>query len=98
MSGTTIDPTSLMFAKDLTPCLREQVYDKTNTTQEYLSYAGKRIVPLVGTIVKNTDGTPLWVSAIDNTDYTPSYMNFIVDSTTINGVSFYNTDNGRFSL
>ena len=98
MSGTVIDPTSLLFAKEIGVWLREQIYDPTNTTAAYLSYAGKRIVPLVGSIVKNTDGTPLWVSAIDNVTYTPTYMNFIVDSTTINGVSFYNTDNARFTV
>lgn len=95
---TVIDPTSLLFATSITVWLREEVYDPTNTDSSYLTYAGKRVVPLVGSIVKNTDGTPLWVKAIDDTTYTPSYQNFIVDSTTINGVSFYNTDNGRFSL
>ena len=95
---TTIPATSLEFAQSIAVWLKDQVYDPTNTDASYLSYAGKRIVPLVGSIVKQSDGTPLWVTAINSVNYTPSYQNFVVDSTTVNGISFYNTDNGRFSV
>ena len=78
------------------PFLRQQVYDPTWGDPSYATYTQKRVIPAVGSLIKNPDGTALWVRAI-NADYTPVYDDFKTTATT-DAVSFYTTDNARLSL
>ena len=79
------------------PFLRQQVYDPTWTDPSYAEYKQKRVVPAIGSIIRNPDNTALWVVGI-NDDYTPVYDNFQSTSQTDDAVSFLTTDNARLSL
>lgn len=79
------------------PIPREQIYDPTWGDPSYAAFAGKRIIPAIGSIAKDPDGTPHWVTAIDPKTYYPTYEDFKVDDDT-SGVSLYAMDNSRFSL
>ena len=76
--------------------LRQQVYDPTWGDPSYAQYTQKRVIPAVGSLVKNPDDTAVWVTAI-NADYTPVYEDFKTTTST-DAVSFYTTDNARLSL
>lgn len=52
---------------------RAAVYDPRWQSSEYSAYNGQRIVPPVNSLIKDSDGTPLWVIAVDEVTLYPTY-------------------------
>lgn len=77
--------------------LRQQVYDPTWGDPTYATFTGKRVIPAIGSIIKNPDDTAVWVVGI-RADYTPIYDDFKTTGATDQDVSFYTTDTDRLAL
>ena len=93
-----LPPTALL--KPVMPGIynRAQIYDVTYTDASYAAYAGQRIVPAIGSLVRDIDETPLWVIAIDDVTYVPSYTTVPLSSENDNVVSLLNYGNTVFRL
>jgi hypothetical protein len=59
---------------------RNMIYDPTWDDPSYNDYVGKRIVPAVGSLVRDPDETGLWVTGIDPVTFIPSYTAIAITS------------------
>ena len=77
--SNTVNPVALL--KPLMPSiyLRAQIYDPTWTNPNAAVYSEAQIVPAVGSLVRDTDGTPLWVDATDPVTFVPTYSTATVN-------------------
>ena len=93
MTNSTLSPTALL--RPLMPGIynRNEVYDPTWTDPSYAAYQGNRVVPYPTSIVKDTDGTPLWVLATDPVTFVPSYSAIPLSTENENVVSLLNYGN-----
>lgn len=78
--------------------LRESIYDPTWDNPAYNTYQGQRIVPAVGSLVKDPDGTALWVVAVDPTTLYPSYDAVTIGEQNDNVLSMINWGNSDLRL
>ena len=91
--NSVLAPTALL--RPLMPSIynRNQIYDFTWDDPSYNDNQGSYIVPAVGSIVRDTDETPLWVIAIDPVTYLPSYTAIPLSTENDNVVSLLNYGN-----
>lgn len=78
--------------------LRQMIYDPTWNDPSYNAYLGQKIVPAVGSIVQDSDDTPLWVEAVDPVTFVPSYTAVPLSTENENVVSLLNYGNTTFRL
>lgn len=95
--AVTIDDISLLKYSMPQPFLRQQVYDPTWGDPSYAKFTGKRVIPAVGSLIKNPDDTAVWVVGL-NDDFTPIYDDFKTTGATDEDVSFYTVDTERLAL
>lgn len=76
---------------------RAMIYDPTWDDPSYNAYLGQKIVPAIGSLVKDTDGTPLWVIGITE-EFIPVYTNVLLGSQNDNVVSLLNYGNSLLRL
>lgn len=88
-----LPPTALLRPQMPGVYSRVMIYDPTYTNPDYTSYLGQRIVPAVGSIVRDSDETPLWVTGIDDVTYVPSYEAIPLSTENDNVVSLLNYGN-----
>lgn len=72
---------------------REMIYDPTWADPAYAAYTGQKIVPAVGSVVKDSDDTPLWVVSVDPVTFIPSYLAIPLSTVNDNAVSLLNFGN-----
>ena len=92
-----IPPTLLLRPTMPNVYLRNMIYDPTWNDPSYNSYIGQKIVPALGSLVKDTDGTPLWVIGITDT-LVPVYTNVLLGDQNDNVVSLLNYGNSLLRL
>jgi hypothetical protein len=73
------------------------LYDPTWSDPSYGDYEEK-IVPQVGSIVQDSDETPLWVIAVDPNTFIPTYMPVPINSQNDNVISLLNYGNSTLRL
>lgn len=93
-----LQPTALLRVQMPAVYNRAQVYDPTWNDPSYGSTPGQKIVPAVGSLVRDVDGTGLWVTAIDPVTLYPSYLAMSSDNQNDNVVSLINFGNSQFRL
>ncbi len=88
-----LPPTALL--RPLMPGVysRQQVYDPTWDDPNYNASGGQLIVPAVGSIVRDTDESPLWVVGVDEVTFVPSYIAVPLSTDNDNVVSMLNYGN-----
>jgi hypothetical protein len=77
---------------------RNMIYDPTWNDPSYALYKQSKIVPAEGSLVRDTDQTPLWVSAIDPVTFIPTYTTAAVSSDNFNVTSLLNMGNTTMRL
>jgi len=77
---------------------REMIYDPTWESSAYTAYEGQRIVPAIDSIVRDTDGTPLWVVGIDEVTLYPTYAAASLGTANENIVSLLDYGNSLLRL
>lgn len=93
-----LSPTALLRPQMPGVYNRNQVYDPTYNDPSYANYQGQRIVPAVGSLVRDSDQTPLWVVAIDPVSFIPAYQSVPLATDNDNVVSLLNYGNTVFRL
>lgn len=88
-----LPPTALL--RPLMPGVysRQQIYDPTWDDPNYNAGGGQLIVPAIGSIVRDTDESPLWVVGVDEVTYVPSYIAVPLSTDNDNVVSMLNYGN-----
>jgi len=77
---------------------RNMIYDPTWDDASYNEYTGQRIVPAVGSLVRDSDDTPLWVVSVNNVTFIPSYVAVPLSTVNDNAVSMLNFGNSTLRL
>lgn len=77
---------------------RNMIYDPTWGDPSYTEYSGQRIVPAIGSVVKDVDNTPLWVVSTDPVTYIPTYTAIPLSTVNDNVVSLLNYGNTTLRL
>jgi hypothetical protein len=74
MTNPILPPTALLRPKNAGLYDRSQIYDPTFTDDAYLADLRQKIVPYPGSLVRDVDETPLWVTGVDPVTMVPSYV------------------------
>jgi hypothetical protein len=94
-----LPPTALLRPQMPAVYTRPMIYDPTwGNTVAYNSYVGQRIVPAVGSLVRDTDETPLWVTSVNDVTLVPVYTAVPLSSENDNVVSLLDYGNTVFRL
>lgn len=97
-ANPVITSLSLLKAQDPDVYRREMIYDPTWNDPAYAAYGDQKIIPAVGSLVKDTDNTPLWVTAVDPVTFVPTYEAVPLSTENDNVVSLLNWGNSVFRL
>ena len=99
---STVNPilplTALLRATMPAVYAREMIYDPTWDDPAYNTYSGQRVIPAVGSIVKDTDITALWVIEVDPVTYVPTYTAVSLSTQNDDVVSLLNYGNSVLRL
>lgn len=99
---TTVNPilpiTALLRPQSPGVYPRAWIYDPTWSDPSYSAYLGQKIVPAVASIVQDSDGTPLWVKAVDPVTFIPTYIAVPLSTSNDNVVSLINFGSSMFRL
>jgi len=98
MTNPILNPTALLRPSLPGVYLRAWIYDPDFDDPSYSAYTGQKIVPAVGSIVQDTDETPLWVIAIDPVTLVPTYTAIPLSTENDNVVSMLNYGNSVLRL
>jgi hypothetical protein len=82
-----LPPTALLRPQMPSVYQRAMVYDPRWADPSYNAYVGQRIVPAPGSVVQDTDGTPLWVTSINDVTLYPTYQAITLSTDNDNVVS-----------
>lgn len=93
-----LPPTALLRPQKQGVYPRAAIYDPTWEDPSYANYQGQKIVPAVGSIVQDSDLTPLWVISIDQITYVPTYTAVPLSTQNDNVVSMLNWGNAVLRL
>lgn len=77
---------------------RNMIYDPTWGDPSYAEYTGMRIVPAVGSVVKDVDNGPLWVISVDPVTHISTYTAMPLSTANDNVVSLLNYGNSVLRL
>lgn len=98
-SNPVSPPTALLKAQMPAVYRRFQIYDPTWGDPSYdANPQSVKIVPAVGSLVQDSDETPLWVVAIDPVTFYPSYQEVPLSTENDNVVSMLNYGNSVLRL
>jgi hypothetical protein len=97
MTNPILDETLLYKAALPAIYERNQIYDPTWEDPSYANYSGKRIVPAVNSIVRDTDNSQLWVVAVSTANI-PSYIAVPSLSDDVSVASLLNYGNAKLRL
>lgn len=98
MTNPILPPTALLRPKSAGLYDRTQVYDPGFADEAYLADLRQKIVPYVGSIVRDIDETPLWVTGIDSVTLVPSYTALPLSTNNDAVVSMLNYGNSVLRL
>jgi hypothetical protein len=93
-----LDTTALLIPQMPGVYRRAMIYDPTWADSSYDTYSGTRIVPALGSVVQDTDDTPLWVIAVDSVTHIPTYTHIPLTTENDNVVSLLNYGNSTLRL
>lgn len=97
MTSPTQLPIALLHPADKRIYKRAEIYDPTWTDPSYSNPSTQKIVPQVGSLVQDVDGTPLWVVEVDES-FIPSYSSVKLSTENDNVISLLNYGNSQLRL
>lgn len=100
MSNNPTLPTTALLHPDMPDVYnRNMIYDpRYANNADYNNYVGKRIVPQPGSLVRDSDNTPLWVVSVDPVTHLPEYTSVPLGAENDNVVSLLNYGNSVLRL